>query len=62
MKHESELLTAKELAARLRVSPETVREWARLGRIPALRLSRKAYRYDLQAVLLALSPKGVDNE
>ncbi len=39
-----ELLTARELAKRLRVSPETVREWGRRGCIPALRLSRKAIR------------------
>lgn len=50
-----ELLTARELAKRLRVSPETVRAWARRGAIPALRLSPKVIRYDAQAVLAALS-------
>jgi excisionase family DNA binding protein len=51
----TEWLTTRELAKRLRVSPETVREWRRRGCIPALRLSRKAIRYDLEAVLAALS-------
>lgn len=55
MEQESELLTAQELAKRLRVSPETVRAWARRGHIPTLRLSRKALRYNLEAVLAALS-------
>lgn len=55
MEQATELLTARELAKRLRVSPETVRAWARRGRIPTLRLSRKAIRYNLEAALAALS-------
>jgi len=55
MEKATDLLTAKELAKRLRVSPETVRAWARQGRIPTLRLSRKALRYNLEAVIAALS-------
>ena len=51
----TDLLTARDLAERLRVSPETVREWARRGCIPALRLSPKALRFDAKAVLAALS-------
>ncbi|NUQ66950.1 MAG: helix-turn-helix domain-containing protein [Phycisphaerales bacterium] len=53
----TEYLTARELAKRLRVSPETVRAWARRGCIPTLRLSRKAVRYNLEVVLAALSTK-----
>lgn len=51
----NDLLTSRELAKRLRVSPETIRAWARRGHIPTLRLSRKAIRYNLEAVLAALS-------
>ncbi|MCE9590083.1 MAG: helix-turn-helix domain-containing protein [Planctomycetes bacterium] len=63
MEHGTELLTAPELAKRLRVSPDTVRAWARRGSIPTLRLSPKVIRYNLDAVLKALSAtpaKGVD--
>lgn len=55
MDQATELLTARELAKRLRVSPETVRAWARRGSIPTLRLSRKVIRYNAEAVLAALS-------
>ncbi|MCC6321078.1 MAG: helix-turn-helix domain-containing protein [Phycisphaerales bacterium] len=55
MDQATELLTARELAKRLRVSPETVRDWSRRGCIPTLRLSRKAIRYNLGAVLSTLS-------
>lgn len=63
MDQSSKLLTALELAVRLRVSPDTVRAWARRGAIPSLRPSPKVIRFDLDAVLAALSPapaKGVD--
>lgn len=55
MEEVSKLLTARELAKRLRVSPETVRAWARGGYIPAIRLSPKVIRYNADAVLAALS-------
>ena len=48
---ETDLLTAEELAERLHVRPSTVREWARRGRIPTVRLSPKVVRYDLSAVV-----------
>ncbi len=63
MDEQTELLTAHELAERLRVSPETIRGWARHGLIPTLRLSPKVIRFDPQAVVAALtkrSKKGVD--
>ncbi len=56
----TELLTARELAKRLRVSPETVRAWARRGSIPAVRLSRKVIRFDADAVIAALSATPVE--
>jgi excisionase family DNA binding protein len=55
MEQPTELLTARDLAKRLRVSPDTVRAWARRGSIPTLRLSRKVIRYNAEAVLAALS-------
>ena len=64
MEKATELLTTRELAKRLRVSPETVRPWARRGHIPTLRLSPKVIRYDPEAVLAALSTmpaKGVSH-
>lgn len=49
-----ELITATELAERLRLKPETIRLWAREGRIPALRPTAKTLRFDLNNVLFAL--------
>ena len=46
-----ELLTAKELAERLRVRPSTIRLWAREGLIPAVRVGAKIIRFDLADVL-----------
>lgn len=54
----TELLTAEELAERLRVRPDTVRRWTRQGRIPTVRLSRKVIRYDLSRVLAAIDAAG----
>jgi excisionase family DNA binding protein len=48
------LLTPAELAERLHVSPDTLRRWARRGRIPVIRASTKVLRFDLDAVLAAL--------
>lgn len=47
-------LTAAEVANHLRVSPETILQWAREERIPAYRASRKAIRFDLSEVLAAI--------
>jgi excisionase family DNA binding protein len=59
----SELITAEELADRLKVSPHTIRLWNRSGKIPAVWLSATVRRFDFDEVLLALrqtdsSPKG----
>lgn len=53
----SGLLTADELAARLRVSPETVRAWERCGAIPSLRFSAKIVRYDPETVRDAIAKR-----
>lgn len=50
----SELLTANELAQRLGIRPATVREWARSGRIPEIKLSTKVRRFDIDEVLAAV--------
>ena len=57
-----ELLTTEELAGRLKVKPITVRDWARRGLIPRLRLSPKVIRFDLAAVLEAIRQKGTRRE
>ena len=49
-----ELLTAEELGARIRLKPDTIVSWARQGRIPSLRLSRKVIRFRLTDVVAAL--------
>jgi excisionase family DNA binding protein len=53
----SELLTAAELAARLRVKSTTIREWEREGVIPSIRINSKVIRYDVEAVIKALSDR-----
>ena len=50
----TDLLTADELAAYLRVSPYTVRDWARKGIVPEVRMSPKIRRFRLADVLRAL--------
>lgn len=40
-----EHLTVKEVAELLRIHPTTVRDWARSGRLPCIRLSRRALRF-----------------
>jgi predicted site-specific integrase-resolvase len=51
------LVTADELADALKVKPETVRGWSRTGLIPAVRLTPKVIRYDLAAVIRALTER-----
>lgn len=52
-----QLLTTRELASRLRVSPTTVRHWTQAGLIPALKIKSNVYRYDFTAVRNALEKK-----
>lgn len=54
---DAELITTAELAKRLQVTADTVREWTRKGSIPAIRLSAKVIRYDLRQVLKALASR-----
>ena len=50
----TELQTAVQLAERLKVRPSTVREWAKSGRIPEIRISPKVRRFDPTEVETAL--------
>ena len=50
----NELLTANELAKRLRVTAYTIHAWQRQGRIPCLRASRRPVLFDLIEVEEAL--------
>ncbi|HUX02555.1 MAG: helix-turn-helix domain-containing protein [Phycisphaerae bacterium] len=48
------LLTARELGERLAVSPSTVIQWAKDGRIPEVRPSPRIRRFDWGDVVAAL--------
>jgi predicted site-specific integrase-resolvase len=52
--NDTELLTAKQLAERLHIRPRTVQAWARMGRIPTVKLSAKVIRFDWPDVLTVL--------
>ena len=58
----TELLTAEELADRLRVRPDTIKVWTRAGRIPCVRITPKVVRYDVEAVLSKLSAASIESE
>lgn len=49
------LATAKTVAHRFGVSVETVRAWTRQRRIPCIRPTKGTVRFDLSAVLAALT-------
>lgn len=54
----SELLTTKEIAKRLRVSPDTVKRWVNDGWIPAIRPIPNRLMFEWEAVLEAVKTKG----
>lgn len=58
----TELLTAEEVAARLRVRPDTIRKWARAGRIPKVTVSPKVVRFCLADVLATITAKPSEEE
>ncbi len=51
---EKEIVTAKELAERLNLKPETIRIWARQGLIPSLRPTPKVLRFEMRSVMAAI--------
>lgn len=52
-----DLLTAKELASRLKVKPTTIKKWDQSGLIPSVRLTPKVVRYDFDEVVEALQKR-----
>jgi hypothetical protein len=48
------LLTNRELAVAVGLSPRTIDRYRRLGRLPHVRVNRQVVRYELDAVLDAL--------
>ena len=50
----TDLLTAEELAERLRLRPSTIKHWAQENIIPSLRLSGKVVRFDFAEVMQVL--------
>ena len=53
------MLTAKELAEKLSVCPQTIRRLTTTGEIPAAAKINRSYRYDYDEVMKKL--KGVQN-
>lgn len=57
-----DLLTVREVAELLRVSPLTVKRWGKRGKLPAIRInSRGDRRYRKEAVLWMLGIDPTDN-
>ncbi|MBL7036231.1 helix-turn-helix domain-containing protein [Candidatus Microgenomates bacterium] len=55
-----DLLTVREVAELLRVSPLTIKRWGKRGKLPAIRInSRGDRRYKKEAILwlLGMQPK-----
>lgn len=60
IKNLPDLLTVKEVADLLRVSPLTIKRWGKRGKLPAIRInSRGDRRYKKEAVLwlLGMTPE-----
>ena len=57
-----DLLTVREVAELLRVSPLTIKRWGKRGKLPAIRInSRGDRRYKKEAVLWLLGIKGKED-
>lgn len=57
-----ELLTPRELADRLRISPGTLHKWAKQGLIPKVQVTPKVARFDPAAVVQAMARHGLMDE
>jgi len=65
IKNLPDLLTVREVADLLRVSPLTIKRWGKRGKLPAIRInSRGDRRYKKEAVLwlLGVNPNGAQEE
>lgn len=58
----SQILDARGLATRLRVTPATVLAWARRGWLPCLRAGRRPVLFDLAEVERALKLRALRKE
>ena len=54
------MTSAKKIALRLGVTPATVMRWAKEGRIPSHRLTKKTLRFQLSEVLEALKASAAE--
>lgn len=54
----TDLLTSTQIAQHFQVQPETIREWARSGLIPQIRINGKVRRFCLDDVEQALRQRG----
>jgi excisionase family DNA binding protein len=58
-----DLLTVREVADLLRVSPLTIKRWGKRGKLPAIRInSRGDRRYKKEAVMYLLGINLTDND
>lgn len=58
-----DLLTVKEVAALLRVSPLTIKRWGKRGKLPPIRINTRGdRRYRKEAVLWILGMEGAELE
>lgn len=55
-----QLLSEKNLAEMLDVSPRTLRTWRAEGRLPFIRISQGTVRYELEEVMAALEERKVN--
>ncbi len=51
---DGDLLTADEVAAKLRIKADTLMGWVRQNRVPCIRLGRKIVRFNFGDVVAAL--------
>jgi excisionase family DNA binding protein len=56
---EDPLLTAKEVAQRMRVNPRTVAKWARTGKITAVRTFGGHYRFKTSEINKIMSNEAI---
>lgn len=59
-------VTAEDVGVHLSIQPNTVRSWARRGKIPSIKLSQKVVRFRLEDVLASLgvvpSPENTESD